>query len=136
MLKPARQAPSARTQSKSKLLKSTLTKTLDLYLHDLFPVAGKPHKSSSLYDSLEGSPSRSSYWSDFLLLLFFFYSATIESILTTSISIWFPSASALSKSGPQCVIHSAERIIGHKLPCCFPSYSSFFVFFCFIQDQG
>ncbi|KAK3545102.1 hypothetical protein QTP70_000576 [Hemibagrus guttatus] len=41
-----------------------------------------------------------------------FYTAIIESILTFSITVWFAAATARDKAKLQCVIHSAEKVIG------------------------
>ncbi|KAK3540897.1 hypothetical protein QTP86_003964 [Hemibagrus guttatus] len=45
-----------------------------------------------------------------------FYTAIIESILTSSITVWFAAATARDKAKLQCVIHSAEKVIGCSLP--------------------
>ncbi|KAK3521564.1 hypothetical protein QTP70_013095 [Hemibagrus guttatus] len=45
-----------------------------------------------------------------------FYTAIIESILTSSITVWFAAATARDKAKLQCVIHSAEVVIGCSLP--------------------
>ncbi|KAK3521549.1 hypothetical protein QTP70_013077 [Hemibagrus guttatus] len=45
-----------------------------------------------------------------------FYTAIIESILTSSITVWFAAATARDKAKLQCVIHSAEKMIGCSLP--------------------
>ncbi|KAK3551748.1 hypothetical protein QTP70_023712 [Hemibagrus guttatus] len=41
-----------------------------------------------------------------------FYTAIIESILTSSITVWFAAATARDKDKLQRVIHSAEKVIG------------------------
>ncbi|KAK3536977.1 hypothetical protein QTP86_029474 [Hemibagrus guttatus] len=45
-----------------------------------------------------------------------FYTAIIESILTSSITVWFAAAIARDKANLQRVIHSAEKVIGCSLP--------------------
>ncbi|KAK3545591.1 hypothetical protein QTP70_008132 [Hemibagrus guttatus] len=45
-----------------------------------------------------------------------FYTAIIESILTSSIKVWFAAATARDKAKLQHVIHSAEKAIGCSLP--------------------
>ncbi|KAK3506753.1 hypothetical protein QTP70_023750, partial [Hemibagrus guttatus] len=45
-----------------------------------------------------------------------FYTAIIESVLTSSITVWFAAATARDKAKLQCVIHSAEKVIGCSLP--------------------
>ncbi|KAK3521260.1 hypothetical protein QTP70_001532 [Hemibagrus guttatus] len=45
-----------------------------------------------------------------------FYTAIIESILTSSITVWFAAATARDKAKLQHVIHSAEKVIGCSLP--------------------
>ncbi|KAK3561806.1 hypothetical protein QTP86_014386 [Hemibagrus guttatus] len=45
-----------------------------------------------------------------------FYTAIIESILTSSITVWFAAATARDKAKLQRVIHSAEKLIGCSLP--------------------
>ncbi|KAK3559032.1 hypothetical protein QTP86_000041 [Hemibagrus guttatus] len=45
-----------------------------------------------------------------------FYTAIIESILTSSITVWFAAATARDKAKLQRVIHSAEKVIGCSLP--------------------
>ncbi|XP_058236253.1 cilia- and flagella-associated protein 58-like [Hemibagrus wyckioides] len=45
-----------------------------------------------------------------------FYTAIIESILTSPITVWFAGATARDKAKLQCVIHSAEKVIGCSLP--------------------
>ena len=45
-----------------------------------------------------------------------FYSSIIESILTSSITIWYAGATAKDKSRLQRVIRSAEKVIGCNLP--------------------
>lgn len=44
------------------------------------------------------------------------YSAIIESILTSSIAIWYAAAAAKDKGGLQPIIRSAEKVIGCNLP--------------------
>ena len=45
-----------------------------------------------------------------------FYTAIIESIVTSAIITWFPAAAAKDKAKLQRVIRSAERVIGCPLP--------------------
>ena len=45
-----------------------------------------------------------------------FYTATTESILTSSMSVWCAAATARDKAKLQRVIHSAQRVIGCSLP--------------------
>ena len=45
-----------------------------------------------------------------------FYTAIIESILTLSITIWFPAATVKDKARVERVIRSAERVTGSALP--------------------
>ncbi|KAK3511626.1 hypothetical protein QTP70_013648 [Hemibagrus guttatus] len=45
-----------------------------------------------------------------------FYTAIIESVLTSSITVWFTAATARDKAKLQRVIHSAEKVIGCSLP--------------------
>ncbi|KAJ8374254.1 hypothetical protein SKAU_G00048340 [Synaphobranchus kaupii] len=45
-----------------------------------------------------------------------FYTSIIESILTFSITTWFPAASVRDKTRLRRVIRSAERVIGCDLP--------------------
>ena len=45
-----------------------------------------------------------------------FYTAIIESILTSSITIWFAASTAKDKSRLQRIIRSAEKVIGCDLP--------------------
>ncbi|KAK3557065.1 hypothetical protein QTP70_024451, partial [Hemibagrus guttatus] len=45
-----------------------------------------------------------------------FYTAIIESVLTSSITVWFAAATARDKAKLQRVIHSAEKMIGCSLP--------------------
>ena len=45
-----------------------------------------------------------------------FYTAIIESILTSSITIWYAAATAKDKSRLQCIIRTAEKVIGCNLP--------------------
>ncbi|KAK3553710.1 hypothetical protein QTP70_007500 [Hemibagrus guttatus] len=45
-----------------------------------------------------------------------FYIAIIESVLTSSITVWFAAATARDKAKLQRVIHSAEKVIGCSLP--------------------
>lgn len=43
-----------------------------------------------------------------------FYRATVESILSTSITVWFASASAQAKVRLQRIVRTAERLTGHR----------------------
>ncbi|KAK3529297.1 hypothetical protein QTP70_027733 [Hemibagrus guttatus] len=45
-----------------------------------------------------------------------FYTAIIESVLTSSITVWFAAATARDKAKLQRVIHSTEKVIGCSLP--------------------
>ncbi|KAK3562224.1 hypothetical protein QTP86_031027, partial [Hemibagrus guttatus] len=45
-----------------------------------------------------------------------FYTAIIESILTSYIMVWFAAATARDKAKLQRVIHSAEKVVGCSLP--------------------
>ena len=45
-----------------------------------------------------------------------FYTAIIESILTSSINVWYAAATAKDKSRLQRIIRSAEKVIGCNLP--------------------
>ncbi|KAK3561861.1 hypothetical protein QTP86_017474, partial [Hemibagrus guttatus] len=45
-----------------------------------------------------------------------FYTAIIEPILTSSITVWFAAATARDKAKLQRVIHSAEKVIGCSVP--------------------
>ena len=45
-----------------------------------------------------------------------FYTAIIESILTLSITVWFPTAMVKDNTRVERVIRSAERVTGHALP--------------------
>uniref|UniRef100_A0AAQ6IHX2 Alkylated DNA repair protein AlkB homologue 8 N-terminal domain-containing protein n=1 Tax=Anabas testudineus TaxID=64144 RepID=A0AAQ6IHX2_ANATE len=45
-----------------------------------------------------------------------FYTAIIESILTSSITVWFAAATARDKARLQRIIRSAEKVIGCSLP--------------------
>ena len=45
-----------------------------------------------------------------------FYTAVIESVLCTSITVWFGSATKLDKNRLQRSVRSAEKIIGANLP--------------------
>ncbi|XP_073725199.1 receptor-type tyrosine-protein phosphatase beta [Misgurnus anguillicaudatus] len=53
-----------------------------------------------------------------------FYRAFIESVLTSSLTVWFASASARTKARLQRVIRAAERIIGCPLPSIMDLHSS------------
>ncbi|KAF7656112.1 hypothetical protein LDENG_00045820, partial [Lucifuga dentata] len=45
-----------------------------------------------------------------------FYTAITESVITSSISVWFGSATSQSKHSLQWIVRCAERIIGCPLP--------------------
>ena len=45
-----------------------------------------------------------------------FYTAIIESILTSAITVWYAAATVKDKARLQRVIHSAEKVIGCNLP--------------------
>uniref|UniRef100_A0A8C6U427 Alkylated DNA repair protein AlkB homologue 8 N-terminal domain-containing protein n=1 Tax=Neogobius melanostomus TaxID=47308 RepID=A0A8C6U427_9GOBI len=45
-----------------------------------------------------------------------FYTAIIESILTSSITVWFPGATERDKHRLQRIVHAAEKVIGCELP--------------------
>ena len=49
-------------------------------------------------------------------LLIMFYTAVIESVLCTSITVWFGSAPKLDKNRLQRIVRSAEKIIGANMP--------------------
>ena len=53
------------------------------------------------------------YWSELLIQ---FYTAVIESVLCSSITVWFGSATKLDRNRLQRTVRSAERIIGADLP--------------------
>ncbi|KAK0138014.1 putative RNA-directed DNA polymerase from transposon BS [Merluccius polli] len=53
-----------------------------------------------------------------------FYIAIIESILTSSINIWYTAATAKNKSRLQRIIRSAEKVIGCNLPSLQDLYAS------------
>ncbi|KAM4595720.1 uncharacterized protein V3H82_003110 [Fundulus diaphanus] len=53
-----------------------------------------------------------------------FYSSIIESILTSSITIWYAGATAKDKGRLQRVIRSAEKVIGCNLPSLQDLYAS------------
>ncbi|KAL0167175.1 hypothetical protein M9458_039019, partial [Cirrhinus mrigala] len=53
-----------------------------------------------------------------------FYSAIIESIFCTSITVWFSSATKTDLRRPQRIVRTAERIIGTTLPTLQDLYSS------------
>ena len=57
-------------------------------------------------------------------LLIQFYSAVIESVLCTSITVWFASATKLDKNRLQRTVRSAEKIIGANLPTIQDLYTS------------
>src|SRR4029434_3730469 len=57
-------------------------------------------------------------------LLILFYTAVIESILCTSITVWFGSATKLDKNRLQRSVRSAEKIIGANLPTIQDLYTS------------
>lgn len=45
-----------------------------------------------------------------------FYTAIVESILTSSITVWFPSATDRDKHRLQRIVRAAEKVIGCRLP--------------------
>ncbi|XP_061908007.1 uncharacterized protein LOC133653029 [Entelurus aequoreus] len=53
-----------------------------------------------------------------------FYSAIIESILTSSITVWFPGATVQDKNRLQRIVRAAEKVIGCKLPSLQDLFSS------------
>ncbi|KAK3560166.1 hypothetical protein QTP86_034668 [Hemibagrus guttatus] len=53
-----------------------------------------------------------------------FYTAIVESFLTSSITVWFAAATARDKAKLQRVIHSAEKVIGCSLPSLQEQYVS------------
>ncbi|TKS69442.1 hypothetical protein D9C73_003506 [Collichthys lucidus] len=53
-----------------------------------------------------------------------FYSSIIESILTSSITIWYAAATAKDKDRLQRVIRSAEKVIGCNVPLLQDLYTS------------
>src|SRR4029434_4348794 len=57
-------------------------------------------------------------------LLIMFYTAVIESVLCTSITVWFVSATKLDKNRLQRTVSSAENIIGADLPTIQDLYTS------------
>ena len=57
-------------------------------------------------------------------LMVHFYTAIIESILTSSITTWYAAATAKDKGRLQRVIHSAEKVIGCNLPPLHDLYAS------------
>ena len=50
------------------------------------------------------------------MMMVHFYTAIIESILTSSITVWYAAATAKDKSRLQLIIHSAAKVIGCNLP--------------------
>src|SRR4029434_5078540 len=57
-------------------------------------------------------------------LLIMFYTAVIESVLCTSITVWFGSAAKRDKNRLQRSVRSAETIIGANLPTIQDRYTS------------
>ena len=57
-------------------------------------------------------------------LLLRFYSAIIQSIITSSITVWYGSADQFSKSNLQRIINKAAKIIGRDLPTLDSIYTS------------
>ncbi|KAL6098173.1 uncharacterized protein ACO6RY_13525 [Pungitius sinensis] len=53
-----------------------------------------------------------------------FYTAIMESILCSSITVWYAAATAKDKGRLQRVIRSAERVIGCNLPSLQDSFAS------------
>ncbi|KAK0139235.1 hypothetical protein N1851_024165 [Merluccius polli] len=58
------------------------------------------------------------------IMMVHFYSSIIESILTSSITIWYAAATAKDKGRLQRVIRSAEKVIGCNLPLLQDLYTS------------
>ncbi|KAL6110148.1 uncharacterized protein ACO6RY_19292 [Pungitius sinensis] len=50
-----------------------------------------------------------------MTMMVHFYTAIMESILCSSITVWYAAATAKDKGRLQRVIHSAERVIGCNL---------------------
>ncbi|KAI4904345.1 hypothetical protein NFI96_009497 [Prochilodus magdalenae] len=57
-------------------------------------------------------------------LMIQFYTAIIESVLTTSITIWFGSSISQERTKLRHIIRTAERIIGCNLPSLQQIYTS------------
>ncbi|KAF7651505.1 hypothetical protein LDENG_00110200, partial [Lucifuga dentata] len=58
-------------------------------------------------------------------MMVLFYTAIIESILTSSITVWYAAAATAKDKGRlQRIIHSAERVIGCNLPSLQDLYTS------------
>ncbi|KAF7643181.1 hypothetical protein LDENG_00244000 [Lucifuga dentata] len=57
-------------------------------------------------------------------MMVLFYTAIIESILTSSITVWHAAATAKDTGRLQRIIHSAERVIGCNLPSLQDLYTS------------
>ncbi|XP_059825593.1 uncharacterized protein LOC132394009 isoform X2 [Hypanus sabinus] len=57
-------------------------------------------------------------------LLLQFYTAVIESVLCTSITVWFGAATKQDRTRLQRTVRTAERIIGASLPSIVDLYSS------------
>ena len=57
-------------------------------------------------------------------MLVHFYTSIIESILTSSISIWYDAATAKDKGRLQRIIRSSEKVIGCNLPSLQDLYAS------------
>src|SRR4029434_9344004 len=57
-------------------------------------------------------------------LLIMFYTAVIESVLCTSITVWFVLATKLDKNRLQRTVRSAEKIISANLPTIQDLYTS------------
>ncbi|KAF7658914.1 hypothetical protein LDENG_00005940 [Lucifuga dentata] len=57
-------------------------------------------------------------------MMVLFYTAIMESILTSSITVWYAAATAKDKGRLRCIIHSAERVIGCNLPSLQDLYAS------------
>ena len=49
-------------------------------------------------------------------LLINFYRSTIESILTYGCTVWYSSCTDVERKDLQCVVKTAQRIIGTELP--------------------
>lgn len=83
----------------------------DHYLHGKPMLTVPPKRFSREYTSRDISASN-------LLqeLLTQIYTATTESVRTTSITVWFGSAASNELKRLQCIFRSAEKLIGSNLP--------------------
>ncbi|KAL0194796.1 hypothetical protein M9458_008368, partial [Cirrhinus mrigala] len=57
-------------------------------------------------------------------IMYTFYRGTIESILTSCITVWFGACNASCQKTLQCIVKAAERIIGVPLPSLQDIYST------------